>query len=152
MKNQLKTIDYTQICVCANLRKKTRVVTQLYDKLLQPTGLKVTQYSMLAHIDLQQAVSISRLGEILQLDQTTITRNINLLKQHGYVELKRDTNDARTKKITLTEKGLEKLHEAAPIWQGIQDRIIEDIGTEKYADFYDTLRTMQKIIQAYDEV
>lgn len=107
---------------------------------------------MLAHIDLQQAVSISRLGEILQLDQTTITRNINLLKQHGYVELKRDTNDARTKKITLTEKGLEKLHEAAPIWQGIQDRIIEDIGTEKYADFYDTLRTMQKIIQAYDEV
>lgn len=39
-----------------------------------------------------------------------------------------------------------------PIWQGIQDRIIEDIGTEKYADFYDTLRTMQKIIQAYDEV
>lgn len=152
MKNQHKNIDYTQICVCANLRKKTRVVTQLYDKLLQPTGLKVTQYSMLAHIDLQQAVSISRLGEILQLDQTTITRNINLLKQHGYVELKRDTNDARTKKITLTEKGLEKLHEAAPIWQGIQDRIIEDIGTEKYADFYDTLRTMQKIIQAYDEV
>lgn len=151
MKNQLKTIDYTQICVCANLRKKTRVVTQLYDKLLQPTGLKVTQYSMLAHIDLQQAVSISRLGEILQLDQTTVTRNINLLKQHGYVELKRDTSDARTKKITLTEKGLEKLHEAAPIWQTIQDRIIEDIGVEKYADFYDTLRTIQKIIQAYDE-
>ena len=152
MKNQLKNIDYTQICVCANLRKKTRVVTQLYDKLLQPTGLKVTQYSMLAHIDLQQAVSISRLGEILQLDQTTVTRNINLLKQHGYVELKRDTNDARTKKITLTEEGLEKLHEAAPIWQGIQDRIIEDIGMEKYADFYDTLRTMQQIIQSYDEV
>lgn len=151
MKNQLKNIDYTQICVCANLRKKTRAVTQLYDKLLQPTGLKVTQYSMLAHIDLQQAVSISRLGEILQLDQTTVTRNINLLKQHGYVALKRDTNDARTKQITLTEKGLEKLHEAAPIWQAIQDRIIEDIGIEKYADFYDTLRTMQKIIQSYEE-
>ena len=84
--------------------EKTRVVTQLYDKLLQPTGLKVTQYSMLAHIDLQQAVSISRLGEILQLDQTTVTRNINLLKQHGYVELRRDTNDARTKKLHLLKR------------------------------------------------
>ncbi|MFG3433787.1 MarR family winged helix-turn-helix transcriptional regulator [Lysinibacillus fusiformis] len=151
MKNQQNTIDYTQICVCVNLRKKTRVVTQLYDKLLQPTGLKVTQYSMLAHIDLQQAVSISRLGEILLLDQTTVTRNINLLKQYGYVELKRDPQDARTKNIMLTEKGLEKLHEAAPIWQTIQDQIIDDIGVEKYADFYDTLRTMQKIIQSYDE-
>ncbi|UZM98500.1 MarR family winged helix-turn-helix transcriptional regulator [Lysinibacillus sp. MHQ-1] len=106
-------------------------MTQLYDKLLQPTGLKVTQYSMLAHIDLQQAVSISRLGEILLLDQTTVTRNINLLKQYGYVELKRDPQDARTKNIMLTEKGLEKLHEAAPIWQTIQDKIIDDIGVEK---------------------
>ncbi|MFJ7917550.1 MULTISPECIES: MarR family winged helix-turn-helix transcriptional regulator [unclassified Lysinibacillus] len=147
----MKNIDYTQICVCANLRKKTRLVTQLYDKLLQPTGLKVTQYSMLANIDLQQAVSISRLGEILLLDQTTITRNINLLKRNGYVDLTRDPQDARAKVITLTDKGVEKLNEAAPIWQDIQERIINDIGLEKYNDFYETLKTIQKIIQSYDE-
>lgn len=147
----MKNIDYTQICVCANLRKKTRVVTQLYDKLLQPTGLKVTQYSMLANIDLQQSVSISQLGEILLLDQTTITRNINLLKQNGYVDLNRDPQDARTKVITLTDKGIEKLNEAAPIWQDIQERIINDIGIEKYEDFYETLKTIQKIIKTYDE-
>ncbi|MFJ3386509.1 MarR family winged helix-turn-helix transcriptional regulator [Lysinibacillus sp. NPDC086135] len=147
----MKNIDYTQICVCANLRKKTRLVTQLYDNLLQPTGLKVTQYSMLANIDLQQAVSISRLGEILLLDQTTITRNINLLKRNGYVDLTRDPQDARAKVITLTDKGVEKLNEAAPIWQDIQERIINDIGLEKYNDFYETLKTIQKIIQSYDE-
>ena len=147
----MKNIDYTQICVCANLRKKTRVVTQLYDKLLQPTGLKVTQYSMLANIDQQRSVSISRLGEILLLDQTTITRNINLLKQNGYVDLTRDPQDARAKVITLTDKGIEKLNEAAPIWQEIQERIINDIGIEKYNDFYETLKTMQKIIKSYEE-
>lgn len=147
----MKNIDYTQICVCANLRKKTRVVTQLYDKLLQPTGLKVTQYSMLANIDQQRSVSISRLGEILLLDQTTITRNINLLKQNGYVDLTRDPQDARAKVITLTDKGIEKLNEAAPIWQEIQERIINDIGLEKYNDFYETLKTMQKIIKSYEE-
>ncbi|MBG9452760.1 MarR family transcriptional regulator [Lysinibacillus sphaericus] len=147
----MKNIDYTQICVCANLRKKTRVVTQLYDKLLLSTGLKVTQYSMLANIDHQQSVSISRLGEILLLDQTTITRNINLLKQNGYVDIMKDPQDARTKVITLTEKGVEKLNEAAPIWEDIQKRIINDIGIEKYEDFYETLKSIQKIIQAYDE-
>lgn len=147
----MKNIDYTQICVCANLRKKTRVVTQLYDKLLQPTGLKITQYSMLANIDYQQSVSISRLGEILLLDQTTITRNINLLKQNGYVDITKDPQDARTKVITLTEKGDEKLNEAAPIWEEIQEKIINDIGLEKYEDFYETLKSIQKIIQSYDE-
>lgn len=147
----MKNIDYTQICVCANLRKKTRLVTQFYDNLLQPTGLKVTQYSMLANIDLQQSVSISRLGEILLLDQTTITRNINLLKRNGYVNLTRDSQDARAKVITLTDKGVEKLNEAAPIWQDIQERIINDIGLEKYNDFYETLKTIQKIIQSNDE-
>lgn len=147
----MKNIDYTQICVCANLRKKTRLVTQFYDNLLQPTGLKVTQYSMLANIDLQQSVSISRLGEILLLDQTTITRNINLLKRNGYVDLTRDPQDARAKVITLTDKGVEKLNEAAPIWQDIQERIINDIGLEKYNDFYETLKTIQKIIQTNDE-
>ncbi|KOS60957.1 winged helix-turn-helix transcriptional regulator [Lysinibacillus agricola] len=147
----MKNIDYTQICVCANLRKKTRVVTQLYDKLLQPTGLKITQYSMLANIAHQQSVSISRLGAILLLDQTTITRNINLLKQNGYVDLMRDPQDARTKIITLTDKGVEKLNEAAPIWQDIQERIINDIGIEKYEEFYETLKTIQKIIKSYDE-
>lgn len=126
-------------------------MTQFYDKLLQPTGLKVTQYSMLANIDLQQAVSISRLGEILLLDQTTITRNINLLKRNGYVDLTRDPQDARAKVITLTEKGVEKLNEAAPIWQDVQERIINDIGLENYNDFYETLKTIQKIIQSYDE-
>jgi len=147
----MKNIDYTQICVCANLRKKTRLVTQFYDNLLQPTGLKVTQYSMLANIDLQQSVSISRLGEILLLDQTTITRNINLLKRNGYVNLTRDPQDARAKVITLTDKGVEKLNEAAPIWQDIQERIINDIGLEKYNDFYETLKTIQKIILSNDE-
>ncbi|MFJ7735307.1 MarR family winged helix-turn-helix transcriptional regulator [Lysinibacillus sp. NPDC097287] len=150
MSTEFNDIDYLQICVCANLRRKTRVVTQLYDKLLQPAGLKVTQYSMLANIALQKAVSISRLGEILLLDQTTVTRNVNVLKQSGYVSVTKDKQDSRTKIISLTDKGIEKLNEARPIWQDIQEKIINDIGLEKYKDFYETLKSIQKIIKIYD--
>ena len=150
MSTEYNDIDYLQICVCANLRRKTRVVTQLYDKLLHPTGLKVTQYSMLANISQQKTVSISRLGEILLLDQTTVTRNVNVLKQNGYVFITRDLQDSRTKVISLTDKGIEKLEEATPIWQDIQEKIINDIGLEKYMDFYETLKNIQKIIKSYD--
>ena len=150
MERNYTDIDYTQICVCANLRKKTRVVTQLYDKVLEPTNLKVTQYSMLANIANHQAVSVSQLGDILLLDQTTITRNVNLLKKNGYVDVTRDTQDGRTKIISLTSTGIEKLNEATPLWMAIQEKVIQDIGLEKYIDFYDTLRKIQKVVQSYE--
>lgn len=150
MEKNYTDIDYTQICVCANLRKKTRAVTQLYDKALEPTHLKVTQYSMLANIAHHKAVSVSQLGDILLLDQTTITRNVNLLKKNGYVDVTRDTQDGRTKIISLTAIGIEKLNEAKPIWMDIQEKIIEDIGLEKYIDFYETLKKIQKVVKSYD--
>jgi len=144
-------IDYTQICVCANLRKKTRIVTQLYDKILEPTNLKVTQYAMLANIAKHKAISVSQLGIILSLDQTTITRNVNLLKKSGYVAITQDSQDGRTKIISLTAKGIEKLNEAAPIWKELQEKIIHDIGFEQYINFYDTLQKIQKIVKSYEK-
>ncbi len=150
MERNYTDIDYTQICVCANLRKKTRAVTQLYDKVLEPTQLKVTQYSMLANIARHQAVSVSQLGDILLLDQTTITRNVNLLKKNGYVDVTRDTQDGRTKIISLTAIGIEKLKEATPLWMDIQEKIIQDIGLDKYKDFYETHKKMQKVLKSYE--
>lgn len=143
-------IDYTQICVCTNLRKKTRVVTQLYDKILEPTNLKVTQYALLANIAKHQAVSVSQLGIILSLDQTTITRNVNLLKKNGYVAITQDSQDGRSKIISLTATGMQKLTEAAPIWMDIQEKIIHDIGPEKYKDFYETLKKIQQVVKSYE--
>ncbi|MCM3588358.1 MarR family winged helix-turn-helix transcriptional regulator [Mesobacillus maritimus] len=135
--------DILQFCVCANLRKVARVVTQLYDNQLQPTGLKVTQYSMLANIDRHKDISISQLGEIMLLDQTTVTRNLNLLKKSGYVRITKSNHDSRAKKISLTDIGYAKLEEAKPIWYQIQEKVVHDIGTDKYKDLLETLKKLQ---------
>ena len=37
-------------CVCSTLRMVSRAVTQLYDDILRPSGLRVTQFSILATI------------------------------------------------------------------------------------------------------
>ncbi|WP_043931504.1 MarR family winged helix-turn-helix transcriptional regulator [Bacillus sp. EB01] len=133
-------------CACVSLRKTARVVTQFYDKLLQPTGLKVTQYSMLVNIARHKDISISYLGEVMLLDQTTVTRNVNILKNSGYVTIAKNKQDSRTKTISLTDAGHIKLNEATPIWLQIQEKIVNDIGTDKYKVLLDTLNSLQKSI------
>lgn len=141
-------MDYIiQFYTCSNLRKAARMVTQAYEKQMQATGLKVTQYYMLVNIARHKEISISRLGEIMLLDQTTITRNVNILKNSGYVNITKDKSDSRTKSIQVTDTGLVKLEEATPIWLQIQEKAENGIGKEKYEDLLETLKHLQESIE-----
>ena len=148
MNDKHNEMDYIiQFCACANLRRIARIVTQVYEKQMQPTGLKVTQYYMLVNIARHKETSISKLGEIMLLDQTTITRNINILKKSGYVNITKDINDSRTKSISITDTGLVKLEEATPIWLQIQEKVEKNMGKEKYKDLLETLKNLQESIE-----
>ncbi|PWA07073.1 MarR family transcriptional regulator [Pueribacillus theae] len=148
MNNKHNEMDYIiQLCACANLRKAARIVTQAYEKQMQSTGLKVTQYYMLVNIARHKEISISKLGEIMLLDQTTITRNVHILKKSGYVNITKDKNDSRTKSISITDIGLIKLEEATPIWLQIQQKVENGMGEEKYKDLLETLINLQKSIE-----
>ncbi|MFJ5769338.1 MarR family winged helix-turn-helix transcriptional regulator [Psychrobacillus sp. NPDC093180] len=148
MTDKNSEMDYIiQFCACANLRKAARTVTQAYEKQMQPTGLKVTQYYMLVNIVRHKDISISKLGEIMLLDQTTITRNVNLLKESGYVNITRDKNDSRTKTIYITDIGLAKLEEATPIWLQIQEKVENGMGKEQYNNLLETLMNLQESIE-----
>ena len=148
MNDKHNEMDYIiQFCACANFRRIARIVTQVYEKQMQPTGLKVTQYYMLVNIARHKETSISKLGEIMLLDQTTITRNINILKKSGYVNITKDINDSRTKSISITDTGLVKLEEATPIWLQIQEKVEKNMGKEKYKDLLETLKNLQESIE-----
>lgn len=148
MTDKNNEMDYIiQFCACANLRKAARTVTQAYEKQMQPTGLKVTQYYMLVNIVRHKDISISKLGEIMLLDQTTITRNVNLLKESGYVNITRDKNDSRTKTIYITDIGLAKLEEATPIWLQIQKKVENGMGKAQYNNLLETLMNLQESIE-----
>lgn len=148
MNNKQNEMDYIiQFCACANLRKAARIVTQAYEKQMQPTGLKVTQYYMLVNISRHKEISISMLGELMLLDQTTITRNVNILKNSGYVSITKDKNDSRTKSISITDIGLAKLEEATPIWLQIQEKVEYGMGKEQYKDLLETLINLQESIE-----
>ncbi|WP_338452822.1 MarR family winged helix-turn-helix transcriptional regulator [Niallia oryzisoli] len=138
------------LCACANIRKAARIITQVYEKKMTPTGLKVTQYYMLVNIARHKKISISQLGDIMLLDQSTITRNVNILKKSGYVNIIRNINDSRAKLVSITEIGLAKLEEATPVWLQIQEKVENDIGKEKYKDLMETLKMIQESISLND--
>ncbi len=120
-------------CVCNTLRMVTRAVTQLYDDALRPSGLRVTQFSILATIARMSEANLRRLGDALAIDQTTLTRSLNLLERDGLIE-RVPHPDARVKAMRLTSKGRKALEGARPLWGRAQDKVLGELGTKAWAD------------------
>ena len=120
-------------CVCNTLRMVTRAVTQLYDDVLRPSGLRVTQFSILATIGRIGEANLKQLEDTLAIDQTTLTRSLNLLERDGVIE-RASHPDGRIKAMTLTSKGRRALETARPLWARTQDKVLRELGTKAWAD------------------
>ena len=119
-------------CVCSALRMVTRAVTQLYDDALRPSGLRVTQFSILATLAHRGEANLRQLGDALALDQTTLTRSLTLLERDGVIE-RVPHPDGRFKAMRLTAKGTRALAVARPLWAQVQGRVLRELGTKGWA-------------------
>src|SRR5262249_28329777 len=95
-------------CVCSTLRMVSRAVTQLYDDILRPSGLRVTQFSILGAIARLGEANLRQLEHTLAIDQTTLTRSLKLLERDRAIE-RAPHPDGRVKAIKLTSKGRKAL-------------------------------------------
>jgi DNA-binding MarR family transcriptional regulator len=111
----------------------TRAVTQLYDDALRPSGLRVTQFSMLAAIAHRGEANLRQLEEALAIDQTTLTRSLGLLERDGLTE-RVDNPDRRLKTMRLTAKGRAALATARPLWSQAQAQVLRELGVKGWAD------------------
>ncbi len=134
-----------QNCACANLRQITRAITQVYDAALKPSGLKATQFTILATISQTGDLPLSKLATQLMMDRTTLTRNLQPLMKKGWVrEFKAD--DQRVKLIQLTESGSNCLQEAHPMWEEVQGNLVSNLGDKQFNNLLDDLKkTLQAI-------
>ena len=110
-KNRITATDRANaghVCACFNLRKATRVVTQLYDEALKPAGLRSTQFAVLAATRALGPVSVNQLAEWIVMDRTTLTRNLKPLERDGLIAV-RAGDDLRVRQVSLTAKGRKTL-------------------------------------------
>jgi DNA-binding MarR family transcriptional regulator len=120
-------------CVCNTLRMATRAVTQLYDDILRSSGLRVTQFSILAAIARMGEANLTQLQDRLAIEQTTLTRSLKILETAGLTE-RVPHADGRIKAMRLTAKGRRVLAVARPLWVQAQNKVLRELGTKTWAD------------------
>jgi DNA-binding MarR family transcriptional regulator len=118
------------MCINANLRKMSRIITQLYDEMLQPSGLLGTQFRLLGAVASRSPIALAPLAEELTLDPTTLARNLKPLERDGMVEISIG-EDRRTRMVKITEKGQEALGKALPLWEEAQAWVISQLGEDR---------------------
>jgi len=137
----------TGTCAALNFRRTARAVTRLYDLALAPSGIRATQMAILTAVAKFQPLSMSRIGEILVLDQTTLTRSLHLLRKQGLLEISRRAA-RRQRFVTLTDSGVKALALAVPLWRVVQAKLLSDMGNNNWSVLSNQLeRLAQEAVQ-----
>lgn len=119
------------LCNGAALRKAARRLSQLYDDVLAPSGLRLSQHSVLVHIDRAGAPTMSELAKDMVLDRSGLSHNLRPLERDGFVELTIDATDRRSRRVVLTAAGRKKLAESKVLWMDAQRRFERAYGAQK---------------------
>lgn len=121
------------------LRKAARRVSQIYDRHLEPTGLTITQFGVLAGLYTGGRQAIGPLADQLFMDPTTLTRNLQPLHRQGLVVIEPDRRDRRVRWVSLSDAGRHVFEGARPAWREAQNHIRKLVGDEETAQLHDTL-------------
>src|SRR5689334_22920384 len=116
-------------CIAVRLRLLNRVVTNVYDDALRPLGLKASQLNLLIVTAWLGLARPAQICEILQLDASTLSRNVKPLQAHGWLEVVPE-EDARSQPFRLTAQGKRLIEKAIPAWEKAQRQAAELLGSE----------------------
>ena len=118
-------------CNCLALRQAARHVSQFYDQFLTASGLRTTQYSILARLQRKGPMSINALAADLVMDRTTLGRNILPLLRDGLISVRPDRIDRRSKELQLTKAGARRFRAASEGWHQAQGRFEAAFGSKR---------------------
>ena len=124
-----KSLAPTLPCMCASFRRTSRALTQFYEDGLRPTGLRATQFTILQAFSLAGEVTQGKLGQILSMDSTTLTRTLTTMSRHGWIA-KRRGEDRREWRMRLSRAGEIQFKQASPYWEKAQAEVRRKLGDE----------------------
>ena len=138
-------LDDCPSCVNFNIRKAMRAVSQHYDKIMAPAGLRGTQFTILTVLSRMGSLSITELANYLVMDRTTLTRNLKPLEKDGLLKIMPGLEDRRSRRIELTNAGKKAQKFAMPYWQEAQNEMIDFMGKTTTRQFISDLRNVTLI-------
>jgi len=146
-KTVLKRLHLPELgpCVCAQMRRIARKLSSLYDNVLSPEDLTITQYSLLANIGRAGQLSHTVLAEKVGMERTTLTRNLRPLTRAKWVAAATG-EDRRQHLLQLTAAGERKLVRSLPLWEEAQRQFLSQLGSEPLAQLRARLATAELAI------
>lgn len=128
----------TGFCVARNLRESARWITQLFEKRIEESGIKITQFGLLNYINALETPTINEVAQGFNLDRTTLSRNLRPLVREGWITIT-PGSDKRIRTLSLTPKGREILEHATPYWRKAQKEALAIYGEENWLILKDQL-------------
>ena len=119
---ELEEIDFVACrqCVCTAARRRSRELTRLFEKAMRGSGVRGTQFTLLATLVQTGPLPTTRLADFQGLERTTLTRNLARLVRDGFVRID-EGEDRRVRKVAITPAGEEAARRAYPFWKKAQD-------------------------------
>ncbi len=143
--NERERLLKVQGCTNIRMRRAARAVSDLYNAIMEPAGLHGNQFTLLIPTYLVQGLTISQLARLVDLDRTTLARNLNVLEERGLISLQ-PGDDQRTRVIVITDLGRQTLLEALPLWEKAQQQIYEYLGEAHLAELLRSLEMLENLL------
>ena len=128
----MKTMPLPDLpCLCANLRRAARALTQIYEDALRPAGLHGSQFTVLQTLSLARELTQGQMARLLAMDSTTLTRTLAIMERQGWIA-RREGADRREWRIQLSKAGRAKFERALPQWEKAQALVRKRLGERRW--------------------
>lgn len=140
-------------CPTIRARQASRVLTRVYDDVLRPLGLQMSQFSVLVQIAAfgEAGATITLLATELVMDRTTLTRNLRPLERAGLLRVARAPGDARARVVLLTHRGEKIIDTAYPYWEAALHSVRSVLGQKQLQALRVQLSALIEVAPQFDE-
>lgn len=130
-------------CIAVRLRKLNRIVTNIYDDAFRPLNLKVSQMNILVATAKMGTARPTDVCELLNLDVSTLSRNVERMKQRGWLQVVPEL-DGRSQPFQLTAQGHKLLEDAIPAWNNAQEQVKQLLGHDSVTHFNQAIKRIKQ--------
>jgi DNA-binding MarR family transcriptional regulator len=128
------TLMVRDTCLCLHVQRAARAVARRFDEALRPLNLTNGQFSLLMSLNRPEPAPMRQVANLLAMDRTTLTANLKPLERRGLLKIETDTDDRRSRQLTLTRAGRDLMVKAMPIWiqtHAVLDRMVTATGLDE---------------------
>jgi DNA-binding MarR family transcriptional regulator len=136
----------TENCICFNLRRVARVVTNFFEAELRKHGIRPTQGTILMALNARESWSMADLSDALGMDRTTLVRNLGPLQREGLARTAGGGRGGRVE-LSITAKGRKNIEECAPTWRSTQSSVVGTLGDQRWSAILSDLETAAQALK-----